>query len=100
MPNSPKMFRMSKPARPSASQRGYDVDHRRRRQECLRRAGYICQCAGCEYCTESDSRPCTCMATVADHIVRHAGNVELLGDMDNYQALCKPCHDEKTRGGE
>ena len=36
------------------------------------------------------------MATVADHIIPHKGNLELFWDEGNLQALCKSCHDRKT----
>lgn len=35
-------------------------------------------------------------ATVVDHIVPHRGDQVLFWDQDNWQALCKPCHDRKT----
>ena len=36
-------------------------------------------------------------ATVVDHIVPHRGNQKLFWDKNNWQALCKSCHDRKTR---
>ena len=35
-------------------------------------------------------------ATVVDHIIPHRGDETLFWDRDNWQALCKPCHDRKT----
>ena len=35
-------------------------------------------------------------ATDVDHIVPHRGDPALFWDGANWQALCKPCHDEKT----
>ena len=35
-------------------------------------------------------------ATVVDHITPHQGNQNLFWDTNNWQALCKPCHDRKT----
>lgn len=35
-------------------------------------------------------------ATVVDHIVPHRGNQELFWDENNWQPLCKTCHDSKT----
>lgn len=32
-------------------------------------------------------------ATVVDHIVPHRGDMKLFWDRDNWQALCKACHD-------
>ena len=36
-------------------------------------------------------------ATVVDHIVAHRGDEKLFWDRDNWRALCKHCHDRKTR---
>lgn len=36
-------------------------------------------------------------ATVVDHIVPHRGDQKLFWARDNWQALCKRCHDQKTR---
>ena len=35
-------------------------------------------------------------ATVVDHIVPHRGNEQLMWDENNWQDLCKQCHDKKT----
>lgn len=35
-------------------------------------------------------------ATVVDHIVPHKGDKTLFWDRNNWQPLCKPCHDHKT----
>ena len=35
-------------------------------------------------------------ATVVDHIIPHRGDMNLFWDDDNWQALCKRCHDKKT----
>lgn len=35
-------------------------------------------------------------ATVVDHIKPHKGDQKLFWDHDNWQSLCKPCHDRKT----
>lgn len=35
-------------------------------------------------------------ATVVDHIKPHRGDQTLFWDRDNWQALCKSCHDRKT----
>ena len=39
----------------------------------------------------------TTPATVVDHIVPHRGDKALFWDSDNWQALCKECHDKKTQ---
>ncbi len=36
-------------------------------------------------------------ATVVDHIIPHRGSKVLFWDENNWQALCKRCHDRKTR---
>ena len=35
-------------------------------------------------------------ATVVDHIVPHRGDQKLFWDQNNWQPLCKSCHDKKT----
>ena len=35
-------------------------------------------------------------ATVVDHIKPHQGDEELFWDQNNWQSLCKQCHDQKT----
>lgn len=35
-------------------------------------------------------------AEVVDHIVPHRGDMKLFWDRDNWQPLCKACHDRKT----
>ncbi|MEG0049160.1 MAG: HNH endonuclease signature motif containing protein [Clostridia bacterium] len=35
-------------------------------------------------------------ATVVDHIVPHRGDGELFWHKENWQPLCKDCHDWKT----
>ena len=36
-------------------------------------------------------------ATVVDHIIPHRGDQKLFWDESNWQALCKSCHDRKTK---
>ncbi|HGA3733602.1 TPA: HNH endonuclease [Streptococcus agalactiae] len=36
-------------------------------------------------------------ATVVDHITPHRGDQDLFGNQSNWQALCKTCHDRKTK---
>ena len=36
-------------------------------------------------------------ATVVDHVVPHRGDEQLFWDRSNWRALCKRCHDQKTR---
>jgi 5-methylcytosine-specific restriction protein A len=54
----------------------------------------------CVYCNEIGSLT---EASVVDHINPHHGDVALFWDYDNWQALCKQCHDrvkslEESRG--
>ena len=35
-------------------------------------------------------------ATVVDHIIPHKGDRDRFWDSDNWQPLCKQCHDRKT----
>jgi 5-methylcytosine-specific restriction protein A len=39
-------------------------------------------------------------AEVVDHVTPHRGNRETFWNQENWQSLCKQCHDQKTRGGE
>ena len=39
---------------------------------------------------------CGQAASVVDHITPHKGNSELFWSTENWQALCKRCHDAKT----
>ncbi len=36
-------------------------------------------------------------ATVVDHVIPHRGDAGLFWDQNNWQPLCKKCHDQKTR---
>ena len=54
----------------------------------------------CTYCLEQGK---TTAATVVDHIQPHKGDMDLFWDVNNWQALCKHCHDsikqrEEKRG--
>jgi 5-methylcytosine-specific restriction endonuclease McrA len=55
----------------------------------------------CVYCLERDGRPVA--ARIVDHKVPHRGDERLFWDVENWQALCKPCHDSvkaaEERGG-
>lgn len=69
-----KFGKTSNERRGSAHKRGYDAGHRARRDECLLKAGYVCQCPGCPQCVSLEGKPCVRLATVADHIIPHRGN--------------------------
>jgi hypothetical protein len=36
---------------------------------------------------------CGRIAEVVDHITPHKGDTDLFHDPDNWQSMCKPCHD-------
>lgn len=71
----------------SAAQRGYDARWRKARKWFLSRNPLCVQCL-------EDGR--LTPATVVDHVVPHRGDVNLFWDVNNWQALCKSCHDRKT----
>jgi 5-methylcytosine-specific restriction enzyme A len=47
----------------------------------------------CESCKKRDVINA---ATVVDHVIPHKGDERLFWDENNWQALCKSCHDKKT----
>lgn len=47
-------------------------------------------------CAKHAAKGETVAASVVDHIVPHKGDMTLFWEHDNWQALCKPCHDYKT----
>jgi len=71
--------------RGSSSDRGYGYKWQQARTGWLRKHPL------CERC-----RPAVVIATVVDHIQPHRGDKELFWDRDNWQSLCKGCHDRKT----
>lgn len=78
----------------SSAQRGYDDRWRKARLAFLKAHPL---CAMCE------ERGRTTAATVVDHVKPHKGDARLFWDRDNWQPLCKPCHDsgkatEEARG--
>ena len=81
--------------KPSTSERGYTARWQRARLV------FLAEHPLCVYC-EREQR--VTASTVVDHIVPHEGDMALFWDADNWQALCKPCHDvtkrrEEGRGG-
>ncbi|MBR3020599.1 MAG: HNH endonuclease [Clostridia bacterium] len=38
-------------------------------------------------------------ATVVDYTIPHRGDHKLFWDQDNWEPLCKECHDRKTESG-
>ena len=57
------------------------------------RAGYL---AKHPLCREHEALGQYIPATVVDHIQPHKGDMSLFWDSDNWQPLCKACHDAKT----
>jgi 5-methylcytosine-specific restriction enzyme A len=47
-------------------------------------------------CEECKAKGVIKAATVVDHIEAHKGDGELFWNQNNWQALCKSCHDRKT----
>ena len=47
-------------------------------------------------CVECQRQGKLTPATVVDHIVPHRGDPQRFWDENNWQGLCKPCHDRKT----
>lgn len=79
--------RNSDKRRGSAASRGYD----RRWQRA--RADYLAQHPVCKHC---ESEGLTVLATVVDHVRPHKGDQALFWSTENWQPLCKACHDRKT----
>ena len=73
--------------RPSAYQRGYD------RHWSKARRLYLMDNPLCVRCLE---RGLIVEASVVDHIEPHRGERLKFWDRDNWQSLCKRCHDKKT----
>lgn len=69
----------------TSSQRGYGYKWQKARE------AYLSKHPLCVYC-EREGR--VTAATVVDHKVPHRGDMKLFWDSDNnWQSLCKPCHD-------
>ena len=77
--------------RGSAAQRGYDGKWQQARK------GYL---ARHPLCVECEKQGKITPATVVDHIIPHRGDRALFWDTNNWQPLCKSCHDRKTARGE
>ncbi|MBP5461861.1 MAG: HNH endonuclease [Lachnospiraceae bacterium] len=76
--------------RGSSTERGYDGRWRKARDRFLRLHPLCVECL-----KEDKYTP----ATVVDHIIPHRGDQKLFWDENNWQALCKKHHDEKTGHG-
>ena len=67
----------------SPSERGYDWRWRKAAKE------YLLLHPICNICKKEKS-------TVVDHITPHRGNLQLFWDVNNWQALCRTCHNKKS----
>ena len=76
--------------RGNAAARGYDTHWREARKLYLQRHPLCVKCLEDKKITP---------ATIVDHIVPHRGDKTLFWDQENWQALCKNCHDKKTGRG-
>ena len=74
-------------ARESAAERGYDSKWRSARGRFLREHPLCADCLRAGKLTA---------ATIVDHIIPHRGDQLLFWDKENWQPLCKDCHDQKT----
>ncbi len=73
--------------RGSSTDRGYDSKWRKAREHFLKEHPLCVQC-------EVAGR--VVASSVVDHIIPHKGDMKLFWNRNNWQALCKPCHDSKT----
>jgi 5-methylcytosine-specific restriction protein A len=73
--------------RASASKRGYDSRWKKARKRFLKANPLCVECLKINRIVK---------ATVVDHIIPHRGDKKLFWDENNWQALCKSCHDKKT----
>ena len=76
--------------RGSADTRGYNAEWRKARKAFLQKHPLCSECRKVGKLTP---------ATVVDHIIPHRGDRKLFWDENNWQPLCKDCHDRKTGAG-
>ena len=76
--------------RGSADARGYNAEWRKARKAFLQKHPLCSECRKVGKLTP---------ATVVDHIIPHRGDRKLFWDENNWQPLCKSCHDQKTGSG-
>ena len=86
-PKSAKSRRIKREDRPSANKRGYGHKWRQAREQ------YLKQNPLCVLCLKNGKYV---SAVVVDHIIPHKGDMKLFWNRNNWQALCKQCHDRKT----
>ena len=73
--------------RGTAAQRGYGYRWQKARESYLKRH---------PLCVECVKQGRIVPATAVDHVIPHKGNQALFWDVNNWQSLCKRCHDAKT----
>lgn len=85
---------MQDDSRKTAAQRGYGSRWQKARETFLRKH---------PLCVDHQRRGRVVEATIVDHIVPHRGDQALFWDTNNWQSLCKTCHDSHKqrieRGG-
>ena len=75
-------------SRGTTAQRGYDSKWQKAR---------VFYLAAHPLCVRCEAKGLVKLAMVVDHIIPHKGDKQLFWDSGNWQSLCKPCHDHKTR---
>jgi len=75
----------------TSSQRGYNYRWQQARER------YLLDHPLCVYCARKGM---TTAASIVDHIVAHHGDQELFWDQENWQSLCKTCHDSDKQREE
>lgn len=73
--------------RAASKRRGYDSRWNRARVRYLKEHPLCVRCMAQHRMVK---------ATVVDHVTPHRGDAVLFWDEDNWQPLCKACHDKKT----
>ncbi len=91
-PNRPKLRKLDNGRsydknRPNAYRRGYTREWQKASKAFLAKNPLCVKCLEDNRLTPS---------TTTDHIIPHDGNYELFWDRNNWQAMCKTCHDRKT----
>ena len=73
--------------RGTATERGYNSRWRKAREM------FLAEHPLCEECSKIGI---VREAKVVDHVIAHKGNYKLFWNKNNWQSLCKECHDRKT----
>lgn len=101
MPTRPQVYRPHSHA--PATQQGAGSTHVYKHKTTTERGyGYAWQQARIPFlrdnpvCVRCEQSGIFTPATVVDHIIPHRGDMTLFWDSDNWQTLCKSCHDKKT----